>query len=90
MINYLRRFEKGGARLIRNRLGKRKGNVEQKDTSFDTYRYKTIFRKFIEQINPFLLERHLELLDYILATGEIQLLEDSKLTSFNAQICVDH
>ena len=75
------KFEKGGARLIRNRLGKRKGNVEQKDTSFDTYRYKTIFRKFIEQINPFLLERHLELLDYILATGEIQLLEDSKLTS---------
>ena len=75
------RFEKGGARLIRNQLGKREGNVEQKDTSFDTYRYKTIFRKFIEQINPFLLERHLELLDYILATGEIQLLEDSKLTS---------
>ncbi len=73
------KFEKGGARLIRNRLGKRKGNVEQQDTSFDTYRYKTIFRKFIEQINPFLLERHLELLDYILATGEIQLLEDSKL-----------
>ena len=73
------RFEKGGACLIRNQLGKREGNVEQKDTSFDTYRYKTIFRKFIEQINPFLLERHLELLDYILATGEIQLLEDSKL-----------
>jgi len=40
------RFEKGGARLIRNQLGKRKGNVEQKDTTFDTYRYKTIFRKF--------------------------------------------
>ena len=73
------RFEKGGASLIRNQLGKRKGNVEQKDTTFDTYRYKTIFRKFIEQINPFLLERHLDLLDYILATGEIQLLEDSKL-----------
>ena len=79
------KFEKGGARLIRNRLGKRKGNVEQKDTSFDTYRYKTIFRKFIEQINPFLLERHLELLDYILATGEIQLLEDSKLTSLTSK-----
>ena len=74
------RFEKGGARLIRNQLGMREGNVEQKDTSFDTYRYKTIFRKFIEQINPFLLERHLELLDYILATDEIQLLEDPKLT----------
>ena len=79
------KLEKGGARLIRNRLGKRKGNVEQQDTSFDTYRYKTIFRKFIEQINPFLLERHLELLDYILATGEIQLLEDSKLTSLTSK-----
>ena len=74
------RFEKGGARLIRNQLGKREGNVKQKDTSFDTYRYKTIFRKFIEQINPFLLERHLDLLDYILTTDEIQLLEDPKLT----------
>jgi len=72
------KFEKGGARLIRSRLGK--SNAEQKGPSFDSDRYKTIFRKFIEQINPFLLERHLELLDYILSTGEIQLLEDSKLT----------
>jgi hypothetical protein len=74
------RFEKGGARLIKSRLGKQKDNSDEKDISFDTYRYKTIFRKFIEQINPFLLERHLELLDYILATDEIQLLEDPKLT----------
>lgn len=67
-------FEKSAAILIKKHL------QEDKDNSFDSYRYKTIFRKFIEQINPFLLERHLELLDYILATGEIQLLEDPKLT----------
>lgn len=71
-------FEKGGARLIKKRLDNQKDKAN--DISFDAYRYKTIYRKFIEQINPFLLERHLELLDYILATGEIQLLEDPKLT----------
>ena len=74
------RLEKGGVRLIKKRLGQQKDNAEEKESSFDAYRYKTIFRKFIEQVNPFLLERHLELLDYILATGEIQLLEDPKLT----------
>jgi hypothetical protein len=68
------RFEKGGIRRIKKRL------EVDKDIAFDSYRYKTIFRKFIEQINPFLLERHLELLDYILASREIQLLEDPKLT----------
>ncbi|MBC8286057.1 MAG: hypothetical protein H8E42_01145 [Nitrospinae bacterium] len=73
-------FEKSGARLIQKRLQEKKDNIEQEDNSFDNYRYKTIFRKFVEQINPFLLEKHLELLDYILATGEIQLLEDAKLT----------
>jgi len=69
-------FEKSAARLTRKRLQEKK----DEEISFDSYRYKTIFRKFIEQINPFLLERHLELLDYILATGEIELLEDPKLT----------
>jgi hypothetical protein len=72
------KFEKGSARLIKKRMGNEKDNGEEK--SFDSYRFKTIFRKFVEQINPFLLERHLELLDYVLATGEIQLLEDPKLT----------
>lgn len=67
-------FEKKGARLIRKRL------QEEEDNPFDNYRYKTIFRKLVEQVNPFLLERHLELLDYIIATGEIQLLDDPKLT----------
>ena len=71
-------FEKNAASQIRKRL--QKGAIDQRGVAFNSDRYKTIFRKFIEQINPFLLERHLELLDYILATGEIELLEDPKLT----------
>jgi hypothetical protein len=73
-------FEESGARLIRKRLLEKKTDFDQKNNAFDKYRYKTISRKFLEQVNPFLLERHLELLDYILVTGEIQLLEDPKLT----------
>ena len=46
---------------------------------FDMYRWKTIVRKLIEQINPFLLASHLDLLDHISITGEIGLLGDSKL-----------
>ena len=49
------------------------------EREFDLFRWKTIYRKFIEQINPILLERHLELLDYILESGEMELLEDPKL-----------
>ncbi len=74
------RLESSSAQLIKKRLKKQKDNAEEKISSFDAYRYKTIFRKLIEQVNPFLLERHLELLNYILATGEMQLLEDPKLT----------
>ncbi len=74
-------FEKDCARLIHKRLEEKKGGVEKNNIELDACRYKTTFRKFIEQINPFLLERHLELLDYILATDEIQLLEDPKLTA---------
>jgi hypothetical protein len=48
---------------------------------FDMYRWKTLFRKIIEQMNPLLLECHLELLDHILQTGEMNLLGDSKLTT---------
>ncbi len=73
-------FEKGGARLIRKQLAESGDATGAENISFNSDRYKTIFRKLIEQINPFLLERHLELLDYILATGEIQLLNDPKLT----------
>jgi hypothetical protein len=73
-------FEKGGIKIIKKQLAAQSVGAEEEKVVFDAHRYKTIFRKFIEQINPFLLERHLELLDYILATGEIQLLEDPKLT----------
>jgi hypothetical protein len=72
------KIEKNGLQTVKNQLpaGKTNGN----SGGLDLYRWKTIFRKFIEFINPILLERHLELLDYILVTGEIELLEDSKLT----------
>ncbi len=46
---------------------------------FAKFRWETIYRKFIEQVNPIILERHLELIEYILETGEIELLEDPKL-----------
>lgn len=46
---------------------------------FAKHRWETIYRKFVEQVNPILLERHLELLEYILETGEVELLEDPKL-----------
>ncbi|MFT4580158.1 MAG: hypothetical protein ACI8PD_001868 [Nitrospinales bacterium] len=71
------KMEKGGLSCVKKKL--REINKQSGSGDFDSFRWKTIFRKFIEQINPVLLERHLELLDYILATGEIQLLDDSKL-----------
>ncbi len=54
---------------------------EARVTSFDSYRWKTIYRKFIQQMNPILLERHLEMLEYILESGNMDLLEDPKLTT---------
>jgi hypothetical protein len=71
------RMEKSGLSYIKKNLTEAKKQSISGD--FDSFRWKTIFRKFIEQINPVLLERHLELLDYILATGDIQLLDDPKL-----------
>ncbi|HIJ50149.1 MAG TPA: hypothetical protein HPP54_03680 [Nitrospinae bacterium] len=71
------KMEKGGLNCVKKKLREIKKQSGSGD--FETFRWKTIFRKFIEQINPVLLERHLELLDYILATGEIQLLDDPKL-----------
>ena len=73
------KIEKIGLKGVKKRLKEKKKLIgpEQK---FDPFRWKTIFRKFIEQINPILLERHLELLDYILATGEIELLDTLKLS----------
>ena len=71
------KMEKSGLSCVKKRL--REVKKQSGSGDFDSFRWKTIFRKFIEQINPVLLERHLELLDYILATGEIQLLDDPKL-----------
>ena len=71
-------IEKKGILVIKSGFEdkEQKGEME-----FDVYRWKTIFRKLVEQINPFLLDRHLELLGYVFETGEIGLLDDSKLTT---------
>ncbi len=71
------RIEKVGVERIKNRI---RASDTGADTEFDVFRWKTLYRKFIEQINPILLERHLELLEYILQTEEMELLEDPKLT----------
>ena len=73
------KIEKNGLKGVKKRL-KEKKKLTGSEQIFDPFRWKTIFRKFIEQINPILLERHLELLDYILATGEIELLDTLKLS----------
>jgi hypothetical protein len=72
------RMEKSGLSCVKNKL--REAKKQSGSGDFDSFRWKTIFRKFIEQINTVLLERHLELLDYILAKGEIQLLDDPKIS----------
>ncbi len=73
------KIEKNGMQSIKKKLSTGKSNGGS--GGFDLYRWKTIYRKFIETINPVLLERHLELLDYILVTGEIEMLDDPKLTA---------
>ncbi len=73
------KIEKNGIQSIKKKLSAGKSNGGS--GGLDLYRWKTIYRKFIETINPVLLERHLELLDYILITGEIEMLEDPKLTA---------
>jgi hypothetical protein len=73
------KIEKNGMQSIKKKLSDGKSNGGS--GGIDVYRWKTIYRKFIEIINPVLLERHLELLDYILVTGEIEMLDDPKLTA---------
>ena len=73
------KIEKKALQRVKKRL-KEKNKLFGSEQKFDPFRWKTIFRKFIEQINTILLERHLELLDYILATGEIKLLGTLKLS----------
>ena len=58
------KIEKNGMRAVKEALANGKTNGSA--GGFDLYRWKTIYRKFIEIINPILLERHLELLEYIL------------------------
>jgi len=72
------KIEKSGMQFIKKKLHDRSNGSSG---GFDLYRWKTIYRKFIETVNPVLLERHLELLDYILVTGEIEMLDDPKLTA---------
>lgn len=71
------KIEKSGMQFIKKQMSAGKSNGRE---GFDLYRWKTVYRKFIETVNPVLLERHLELLDYILVTGEIEMLDDPKLT----------
>ena len=78
--NLFRQIDKSGLRAIKKRLGSNK-EIGSGKLGFDIYRWKTLFRKFIEQVNPVLLERHLELLNHILQTGEIELLGEPKLTA---------
>ena len=73
-----KQIDKKGALAIKKKFECK----EQKgEAVFDVYRWKTIFRKFVGQINPFLLDRHLELLNHIVKTGEIRILGDLKLTT---------
>ncbi|MEC7641318.1 MAG: hypothetical protein VYC17_04095 [Nitrospinota bacterium] len=81
-------LEKKGIRHVRQELKKNKTRTGTKQArDFDLFRWKTIFRKFVELINPILLERHLELLEYILETGEISLLDDPKLKTLTPKHC---
>jgi hypothetical protein len=74
-----KKIEKQGMSAIKKNQAGYGNNYH--DSDFDLDRWKTLFRKFTQAIHPILLERHLELLEYILSTGEIGILEDSKLTA---------
>ena len=73
------KIEKEGTLSIETKLKEINAQKGSEPLEFEIYRWKTIYRKFIEQINPILLERHLELLEYILETEEVELLEDPKI-----------
>jgi hypothetical protein len=73
-----RQINEKGSKQVQQQIveGKISGKYSEE---FDQYRWKTVFRKFVEYINPILLERHLELLEYVLETGEVKLLDDNKI-----------
>lgn len=79
--DFFEKVEKKGIQFVKKEIARTASafsdNGPQK---FDIFRWKTLFRKFVEQINPILLERHLQLLEYIIETGEMHLLDDPKLT----------
>jgi len=68
-------IDKKGSIFVRKEIKKRNSTED-----FDVFRWKTISRKFIERINPVLLERHLDLLEYVLENDDISVLDDPKLT----------
>ncbi|MBI5428340.1 MAG: hypothetical protein HZA02_08715 [Nitrospinae bacterium] len=72
-------LEKETARHIKEKLRGAQSGEDGTSPGFDPYRWKTIFRKFIQQINPILLERHLEMLEHVMETGNIGMLDDGKL-----------
>ncbi|MFQ5717446.1 MAG: hypothetical protein ACE5GQ_10150, partial [Nitrospinales bacterium] len=79
--NLLKIIEENALRFIRGNLKRMELASESSPAGvFDVFRWKTIYRKFAEAANPVFLERHQELLEYILETGEIDLLESPKLT----------
>jgi len=73
------KIEKIGMKRVQKKIKELNAEKGNSVPSLDIYRWKTLFRKFIQTINPILLERHLELLEYILESGEIELLDDPKL-----------
>lgn len=76
---FFAQIEKDGILSIKNNLNEINASGSGEPVLFATHRWETIYRKFVEQVNPILLERHLELLEYILESGEVELLDDPKL-----------
>lgn len=77
---FLDKMEKNAATRIQEKIREMGGMAQNNALRMDVFRWKTVFRKFVEQVNPILLERHLELLEYILETEEMSLLDDPKLS----------
>ncbi len=79
------KIEKKGLQSVQKKIKELRAKNGNSIPDFDNYRWKTLFRKFIQAINPILLERHLELLEYILESGEIELLDDPKLSALTSK-----
>jgi hypothetical protein len=77
-------IEKKSVQAIKRALAEKSG-APPEAAEFEPYRWKTVFRKFIRQINPILLERHLEMLEYVLESGDMEAFDDAKLTVLTAK-----